>query len=65
MFEPNAYFWKNHWDSSKEEKWEAYARVMREIMSKHIGYKTSELKMEDKFAYKAELSKLAKAKKSD
>ena len=63
VFKPNAYFWKNHWDAGKEEKWEAYARVMREIMSTHIGYETSELKMEDKFAYKAELTKLAKANK--
>jgi hypothetical protein len=33
VFRPNEYFWKNHWDEkSGEEKWEAYARVIREIM---------------------------------
>jgi hypothetical protein len=28
IFEPNEYFWQNHWDG-KEEKWEAYARAVR------------------------------------
>jgi len=28
VFEPNDYFWANHWDG-KEEKWEAYARAMQ------------------------------------
>ena len=27
VFEPNDYFWKNHWDG-KEEKWFAYARAV-------------------------------------
>lgn len=31
VFEPNEYFWKNHWDG-KEEKYALYARVMRQIM---------------------------------
>ena len=28
VFEPNEYFWANHWDG-KEEKWQAYARAVR------------------------------------
>jgi len=32
VFEPNDYFWKNHWDG-KEEKWVAYARAVREIIA--------------------------------
>lgn len=29
VFCPNDYFWEHHWNKDKEEKWEAYARVMR------------------------------------
>jgi len=29
IFEPNEYFWMNHWNPESEEKWEAYARVIR------------------------------------
>lgn len=32
VFEPNDYFWNNHWDESKEERWEAFARVVRKLM---------------------------------
>lgn len=28
VFEPNEYFWQHHWQEGKEEKWEAYARVI-------------------------------------
>lgn len=52
VFEPNEYFWKNHWQEGKEEKWECYARVMRQIMAEVGGLKTSELQAEDKVAYK-------------
>lgn len=52
VFEPNEYFWKNHWQEGKEEKWEAYARVIREIMCEVGGLKPSELSLEDKLDYK-------------
>lgn len=29
IFAPNEYFWKNHWQEGREEKWEAFARVVR------------------------------------
>lgn len=32
VFAPNDYFWANHWNEGKEEKWEAYARAIREII---------------------------------
>ena len=37
VFEPNEYFWKNHWLEGKEENWEAFARVTRDIIAKHGG----------------------------
>ena len=53
VFKPNEYFWANHWKKdSGEERWEAYARVMREIMSKSFNFGLSDLAMEDKFQYK-------------
>ena len=61
-FEPNEYFWKHHWQEGKEEKWETFARVVREIMCDHGGFKLSELKMEDKFAYVKALKDLKKKK---
>ena len=33
VFKPNEYFWKNHWNKDKEERWEAYARVMRQLIA--------------------------------
>ena len=30
VFKPNQYFWDNHWQEGKEEKWQAFARVVRE-----------------------------------
>lgn len=29
VFTPNEYFWKHFWNEGKEEKWEAFARVVR------------------------------------
>lgn len=52
VFQPNDFFWNNHWQEGKEEKWEAYARVVREIMAEHGGFKLSELTMQDKIEYK-------------
>jgi len=52
-FEPNEYFWKTHWDAtSGEERWEAYARVMREIVASGHNFALSNLAMEDKLYYK-------------
>ena len=57
-FEPNEYFWKHHWQEGKEEKWEAFARVTRQIMCEYGGFKMSNLTMEDKFAYLKALKEL-------
>jgi hypothetical protein len=55
VFEPNEYFWENCWKEGKEEKWEAFARATREILSKHLNIPLCESKMEDKFIYKSAL----------
>ena len=61
VFKPNEYFWKNHWsEDSGEQKWEAYARVVREIIADSHNLKLSDIAMEDKFTYKD----IAKGKKS-
>ena len=55
VFAPNDYFWEHHWNregNNKEEKWEAYARVLRQIMSDHGQFPLSDLTMDDKLAYK-------------
>jgi len=51
VFEPNEFFWKNHWDG-KEEKWVAYARAVRTLMAEAGGLKLSDSSMEDKMTYK-------------
>ena len=51
VFEPNEYFWKNHWNG-KEEKWVAYARAVRTLMAETGGLKLSNSSMEDKMTYK-------------
>lgn len=58
VFKPNEFFWEHHWKKdSGEEKWEAFARVTREIMAKEGGFGLSELRMEDKNRAKDELKK--------
>ena len=54
VFKPNAYFWEHHWsESSGEQKWEAYARIVREeIIAKSFDFKLSTVCMEDKFTFK-------------
>jgi len=52
VFEPNEYFWNNHWDSSKEEKWEAYARAVQTLIAKQGGFYISDNVLEDKVEYK-------------
>ena len=51
VFEPNDYFWQNHWDQ-KEEKWVAYARAVQTIIAEQKGAKVSQSWMEDKLEYK-------------
>jgi hypothetical protein len=51
VFKPNEYFFLHH-SLPGEEKWETYARVMREIMSKELGLVLSEVSIEDKFEYR-------------
>lgn len=63
MFKPNDYFWQHHWQEGKEEKWEAYARVVRDIIAEYGGFEKCDLSMEDKFEYKKLLD--AKNKKKD
>lgn len=36
-----------------EEKWQAYMRVIRQLMADSLGFKLSEQRLEDKFDYKA------------
>lgn len=64
VFEPNEYFWKNYWEEGKEEKWQAFARANREILSEHLGIGLSDFKMEDKFTYKNELKAARKERKT-
>ena len=53
LFQPNDYFWQHHWQEGKEEKWQAYARVVREIIAEAGDFKLIDSNMEDKLAYKA------------
>lgn len=62
-FEPNDYFWKHHWQEGKEEKWEAFARVVRDIISAYSGLKKTDLAVEDKFAYDKALKEVFKTNK--
>jgi len=63
-FCPNDYFWEHHWNKDKEEKHEAFARVMREIIANHIGYKTCEMNQDDKAIYVSELKNIASGGKT-
>ena len=51
VFRPNDYFFEHH-QREGEEKWETYARVIRDIMSEVSGLPKIEQSIEDKFAYK-------------
>ena len=41
VFQPNEFFWEKH-QKKDEEKWETYARCVREIMGKELGLALSE-----------------------
>ena len=51
VFAPNEYFWQHHVREG-EERWEAYARVVREIIREQGGFELYETSMEEKFEYK-------------
>lgn len=51
VFEPNEYFFKHHVKEG-EEKWQAYMRVIRQLMADSLHFKLSNLRLEDKFEYK-------------
>jgi hypothetical protein len=51
IFLPNEFFWNHHWQEGKEEKWEAFARVTRDIIAKSGGFGLSKCTMEDKFEF--------------
>ena len=58
VFKPNEFFWKNHWsENSGEEQWQAYARVMRDILANSLNLKKTDLTAEDKYEYKKMLKK--------
>ena len=59
VFHPNDYFWEHHWDG-KEEKWEAFARAIRNIISETAGLPLSDGTMEEKFKYKQLLKDMGK-----
>jgi hypothetical protein len=52
VFEPNDFFWKNHWQEGKEEKWEAFARAVQTVMAEASGLKVSNCTIEDKNEYR-------------
>ena len=53
-FKPNEYFF-NKFARQGEEKWETYARVIREIMSDNSHLQLSDKTIEDKFEYRKQL----------
>ena len=61
IFRPNEFFWENHWDG-KEQKWDAYARAVRQIMIEAGNFEESENTMEDKIEYKNLVRKSMKSK---
>jgi len=55
VFKPNDYFWDHHWDpNSGEEKWETYARIIREeIIAPSFDFKLFDTTSEKKLEFKA------------
>jgi hypothetical protein len=52
VFKPNDFFFEHHWNpSSGEEKWEAYANVVRKIIADAHDLKLSDMSFEDKKQY--------------
>ena len=55
VFKPNEYFWENHWQKDKEEKWEAYARAIRSIIATTFDFKLCDFSGEDKMEFKRQV----------
>lgn len=51
IFRPNDYFWENHVQEG-EERWQAYRRVMQEILSFYSGLPISDSSIDEKYEYK-------------
>ena len=64
VFKPNEYFFKNH-QREGEEKWETYARVIRDLMSQESGMKIMDVTIEEKFKYREYIYPAYKGKHSD
>lgn len=64
IFKPNDYFFEHH-QQEGEEKWETYARVVRELMGEVSGMKLIDMTIEDKYEYKKLLYPKHKGKISD
>ena len=63
IFQPNDYFWQNHWKEGTEQKWEAYAKVVRRIIADQGNFQLLDMRMEDKLAYKkTHFTKIRKGK---
>ena len=63
IFKPNEFFFKHH-QREGEERWETYARVVRDIMSEASGIPTLDVEIEDKFEYLKLLKESGKRKQS-
>jgi hypothetical protein len=63
-FEPNEYFWKHHLKEG-EEKWEAFARVVRYEMAQVGNMKLSDKEIESKYKYREYIYPNHKGKHSD
>jgi hypothetical protein len=63
IFRPNEFFWENH-QREGEEKWQTYARVIRQLMSDVSGIPTLDVNIEEKFEYKKILYPKMKGKAS-
>lgn len=61
IFKPNEYFFSHH-QREGEERWETYARVVRDIMSEVSGIPTLDVDIEDKFEYLKVLKECGKQK---
>lgn len=61
VFEPNDWFFEHH-QKDGEEKWQTYARVVRDILAEVGNLEKSDLSVEDKFEYKRLVNPSSKAK---
>jgi hypothetical protein len=64
VFKPNEYFYKKH-QMEGEERWETYARVIRDLMSANSHLTLADIDINDKFKYKEHIWPTMKGKYSD